>query len=340
MPVAPQLRKYSVTYPQCILDKHHAGEILRQWQDAKAVVVAAEKHKDGANHLHAYIEFTTKRRRQTELFDIEGCHGNVQGCKNTKNWLEYITKEDKKPYTWGIDLEALKRKQNSHLSVKEASEMSYEELRTKVRPEQLQRTLAGIQLDRLLTAKVEDLSKPCGIWITGPAGVGKSHDIRIYSKLTGLEIYEKAHNKWWDGYDNEPIVLLDDAHVDDKGWLAKFLKLWADAYAFKAETKGGMLNIRPKHFIVTSNYGPDEFAQRDEDRPAILRRFNFHYVSERNATFKVLSEEIGPVIIPPTPTDFQGISVETELESTIPFQTEPSDLPMIDDPPGLTDLSD
>ena len=109
MPTAPALRKYSVTYPQCLLDKNHVGEILRQWQDAKAVVVAKEKHKEGGNHLHAYIEFKTRNRRQTELFDVEGCHGNVQGCKNTKNWLEYITKKIK-PLHMGNRLRGVKKK--------------------------------------------------------------------------------------------------------------------------------------------------------------------------------------------------------------------------------------
>lgn len=336
MPTAPALRKYSVTYPQCILDKHHAGEVLRQWQDAKAVVVAQEKHKDGATHLHAYIEFTTRNRRQTELFDIEGCHGNVQGCKNTKNWLEYITKEDDKPYTWGIDLQAMKRKQNSHLTVQAASEMSYDELRTKVRPDQLQKTLAGIQLDKLMRAKVQDLEKPCGIWLQGPPGVGKSHDIRIYCRLQQMPIYEKGHNKWWDGYSGEEVVLLDDIHEDQKSWITTFLKTWADAYAFKAETKGGMMNIRPKWVVVTSNFEPGDFAERDIDKAAIRRRFTYHYVEQFNQAFDALSATIGPVVIPPTPTDLQTGSVE----SSPLLPDEPSDLPMIDDPPGLTDLSD
>ena len=201
--------------------------------------------------------------------------------------------------------------------------MSYDELRTKVRPEQLQRTLAGIQLDRLLTAKVQDLTKPCGIWFSGPAGVGKSHDVRTYCKLAGIGMYEKAANKWWDGYANEEVVLLDDVHTDDKGWLAKFLKLWSDAYAFKAETKGGMLNIRPQHFIVTSNYDITDFAIHEEDRPALLRRFKFHFVEHFNETFDALLQDIGPVVIPPTPED-QAPECLEEL---------PSDLPMIDDPP-------
>lgn len=302
MTPSPKFTKYSITYPQCKISKEKAGELLKLLEGAKAVVVAHESHSDGADHLHAYIEFKKRGRRQTEYFDIEGHHGNVQGCRNVKDWIRYITKEDKEPWEWNFDTKACKEKKNARLSVKRAAEMPYEELRTKVRPDQLQKTLAGIQLDKLLTAKIEDLDRPCGIWLSGPAGTGKSHDVREYSRMAGIPFYEKSHNKWWDGYDGEPIVLLDDAHVEDKGWLAKFLKLWADAYAFKAETKGGMINIRPKHFIVTSNYGPDEFAQHEEDRPAIMRRFKFHFITKYDEALAALKEDIGkPMRTPEQP---------------------------------------
>lgn len=331
MPVAPALRKYSITYPQCILDKEHAGEILRQFADARCVVVAHEKHADGHDHLHAYMEFRSRARRGTALFDIQGSHGNVQGCRNTKDWLKYITKFDKKPYSWGLDIEAALAKKNAHLSVAKAAEMSYDELRTKVRPEQLQRTLAGIQLDKLMTSEVSDLPGPCGIWIQGEPGVGKSHDIREYCKLAGKPYYDKPHNKWWDGYSGEEIVILDDIHEDQKSWITPFLKTWADAYAFKGETKGGTMQIRPKHIIVTSNFGPEDFADHDIDKQAIRRRFEYFYIMKYNETFDALLKVIGPIIIPPTPE-------EEATTNNLSGLTEPSDLPIIEDPPGLADL--
>lgn len=290
---APQLQKYSVTYPQCDLDKAQAGKALAALEGARCVVVAAEHHKDGEPHLHAYVEFDKRKRRQTDLFDIEGHHGNIEMCKDVRGWMKYITKEDGDPFQWNFDVKACLQKRSCRLTVKRAAAMKYEELRTAVRPDQLQKTLAGIHLDRLMTAKVTDLDGPCGIWLTGPAGVGKSHDVRQFCAEAGLGLYEKAHNKWWDGYDGEQVVLLDDAHVDDRGWLARFLKLWADAYAFKAETKGGMISIRPRHFVVTSNYGPDEFAQHEEDRAAIMRRFKFHFVTKFGEALGALRGDVG-----------------------------------------------
>lgn len=96
------------------------------------------------------------------------------------------------------------------------------------------------------------------------------------------------------------------------------------------------MNIRPKWVVVTSNFEPGDFAERDIDKAAIRRRFTYHYVEQFNQAFDALSATIGPVVIPPTPTDLQTGSVE----SSPLLPDEPSDLPMIDDPPGLTDLSD
>lgn len=322
----PIYKKYSLTYPQCSLNKEHAGEQLKLLKGAEAVVVAQECHKDGANHLHVFIEFEKKGRRSPDSFDIEGNHPNVQGCRNVRDWIKYITKEDKTPWCWHFDIKACTEKKSTKLSVKRCATMPYEELRKKIRPDQLQRTLAGIQLDKLMTAEIKDLSKPCGIWIQGQPGVGKSYDVRVYSKLSGMGLYEKAHNKWWDGYSGEEIVLIDDVHESEKTWITTFLKIWADAYAFKAETKGGMMSIRPKWLVVTSNFGIESMAELDIDQQAIRRRFQIFYIHEFNGTFSALTETIGPIVIPPTP--------EEEAKNDLSIE-EPSDLPLIDDPPGL-----
>ena len=88
------------------------------------------------------------------------------------------------------------------------------------------------------------------------------------------------------------MVLIDDAHADD-AWLVHFLKTWADAYPFKAETKGGMTWIRPRWIIVTSNYRLAELGRRrtrdgmeypdERDVAALRRRFKELEATERRA---------------------------------------------------------
>lgn len=87
------------------------------------------------------------------------------------------------------------------------------------------------------------------------------------------DVYLKMCNKWWDGYRNQPIVLIEDLgrehHV-----LAHHLKVWADAYDFQMEEKGGGRAIRPGHIVVTSNYAIEEvFAEHPGDIEPICNRF-------------------------------------------------------------------
>lgn len=105
-------------------------------------------------------------------------------------------------------------------------------------------------------------------WIYGPAGTGKS--TKAHTENPGA--YLKGLNKWWDGYQSQSSVIVDDMDPYHKS-LAQDFKQWAHHLPFPAESKGAAMTIRPKKIIVTSNYSIDQIWEDQTTREAIKRRF-------------------------------------------------------------------
>lgn len=111
------------------------------------------------------------------------------------------------------------------------------------------------------------------LWLFGPTGTGKSYRARQHTPF-----YNKLINKWWDGYEGEDNVIIEEWSPDNDKTTQR-LKLWADRYDFPAEVKGGYIRIRPRLIIVTSNYDMRQCFPRDEDYLPLKRRFQEVYCS-------------------------------------------------------------
>lgn len=122
---------------------------------------------------------------------------------------------------------------------------------------------------RLCRKVYEPLPTTCGIWYHGPSGSGKSSTAR----QTYPGLYDKLLNKWWDNYDQEDVVLLDDLDHFHAPQMGSALKRYADHYPFRAEVKNSSMLIRPKLIVVTSQHTIEELWPDVELQTALLRRF-------------------------------------------------------------------
>lgn len=144
-------------------------------------------------------------------------------------------------------------------------------------------------------------SQKIGWWYYGKTRTGKTHAaIHEFPQA-----YRKcAANKWWDSYDGQENVIIDDFDKTH-AWQGYHLKIWADKYAFQAEVKGGAHYVRPKKICVTSNWSPSEIWG---DTPQVLEPLlqRFHVVHfKRLTTLEDIEpvEEIRNAFVPSIPVD-------------------------------------
>ena len=63
----------------------------------------------------------------------------------------------------------------------------------------------------------------------------------------------KDVNKWWDGYEDEKVVVLDDVDPSFKmmSGMTNRLKVWSDRYPVNGEVKGGTVPLQHDVFILS-----------------------------------------------------------------------------------------
>lgn len=141
----------------------------------------------------------------------------------------------------------------------------------------------GLEAIRLIAIPPYEHDDVRGEWYYGPSGTGKSR--KAFEENPGA--YRKAQNKWFDGYDNEDVIIIDDL---DTATLGHHLKIWADRYPCTGEIKCGTVQLTHKKIIVTSNWSIAELFQDEPKMIEPLQR-RFKEISFTNNPFNTLSNK-------------------------------------------------
>lgn len=246
----------------------------------------------GTPHLQGYIKFGNPRSLTSIRNVLLRCH--ISACKGTATQnIEYCSKS-------GDYWEKGTRPKDQTQCGKEGKELelarwesTWQEAKTgnieNIPPDiriRCYSTIKRIKCDYQQTVSDLPPGTITGLWIWGPPRVGKSHQVNIAYP----HAYRKPHShKWWDGYQGEPIVWIDDMDIYDKP-LGGLVKIWADRYAFQAEQKGGSTClIRPTKIVITSNYSIDEIWGANEvSCEALKERFRLVHKLSRDQEILLL----------------------------------------------------
>lgn len=245
-------------------------EILKRENYQYLLISAVDHTKEGQEHKHVFIQYANARRKfpgtRTAHWDVP--RNGISGC------LRYIRDKGEPSFEDG----------NIGLDKKSESDWRYFVEQCKVaNPREMidgpcskmyaqYRGFAGEVHNQFAKREIIQ-GELVNEWYWGAPGTGKTR--KAWEENPNL--YVKSRNKWWDGYHGEEVVLLDDWDPNDK-CLVGHLKLWADRYPFRGETKGSSMMIRPKKIIITSNYSPEQCFE-GEDVKAIRRRFRIVHFS-------------------------------------------------------------
>lgn len=110
-------------------------------------------------------------------------------------------------------------------------------------------------------------------WFWGPSGTGKT--MMAVAEATGGHPrwhMQKASSRWWQGYDAEPAVIIDEVRA---GSALNFVELLAllDRYPHTIECKGGSRQFLAREIWLTSPFHPAEMYNRGEEEVyQLLRR--------------------------------------------------------------------
>ena len=235
----------------------------------KYVAYGKETGANGTPHLQGYVVFVANKRLPAVKKILPGAHWEIAKGDTEQN-VAYCSKDG--------DFTEHGERPKTRKQVGQSNADRYQDAVSKAKAGLLEeidgelltkyyRTYQQMKKDYM--AKPDPLSGTCGLWIYGPTGTGKTHSVCMQHP----DRYIKPLNKWWDGYQNEDVVHLDEIAPSHAAWIAPYLKKWADKWPFDAEMKGSAAQLRPKKIVVTSNYSIDEMGFAWEDLDAIKRRY-------------------------------------------------------------------
>lgn len=279
-----------LTYPKCSCLPDLALQYfkLKYGSQLTYVVFCREIHVSGEYHLHGLLQGDPKFRINSPFtLDIviegtemsENYHGHYEGARDALATRAYVMKHG--DYVeWGNFLSNSKKDVAIERRRKHNELLLSQPLTISVQTGQVG-LLKYCEAKKSILAYNNDIrSLPAfnqseNIWIYGASETGKSR----WARANTIRPYFKAQNKWWDGYNGEEHVILDDL---DSSCISHYLKIWADNYpGWVGEIKGDYVYPFIKKFIVTSNFsienlfGPQtkEFNGDDTTWRAIKRRF-------------------------------------------------------------------
>lgn len=254
--------------------------------DYQYLCYAPEVGESGTPHLQAYAYFKNPRTLKSLKNKLPRAH--LEECKgNHEQNVTYIkgpyTKDDKhkpvnpqfkelgEPPSQGTrtDLKSFMK------SIEEGKRGKELDIEMRAKYPKLESTLIKESLKDIAVKKYKDADFIEVHVRYGRPGVGKTR--YVYDKHGVDNTYVvsmgdgSGKSLWFDGYDGQPVMLLDDFNGEIP---FKFFLRLIDIYPIQLQIKGSSVWRACKYIYITSNKHPDHWYKgTEDDYNALMRRF-------------------------------------------------------------------
>lgn len=261
----------------CFTLNNYTSEELSLLEEIKCkyIIYGFEQGEQQTPHLQGFViwnnakTFKATKKSLPNRCHIEECKGtpyeNFKYCSKDGDFIERGDRPEKVGQGKRNDMLEIKKNVAQNVHIKEMLNeniiVNYQQLKyaeTLKKYYEKQRT-----------------EKPIVKWFYGATGTGKTKTAyeEVYSITDPDNVYIAMDTgKWWDGYDGQEYIIIDDMRGDFMKF-HQLLKL-LDRYAYRVETKGSTRQFLGKYIIITSAYQPNEIFRTIEDIQQLLRRID------------------------------------------------------------------
>lgn len=262
----------------------------------------------GTPHFQGYFGFT----KAYSLGMLKKRFGNQPSFQAARGKDEHSENYCSKENLWINEGENIQGKRNDIVAVRDAVRDGMG-IRTMINNE-LIGSLQQLRLAEKLLVYVEPKRKWVPeVWVLwGAPGAGKTR--RAY-EILGEDVYVKrgSTGKWWDGYDGEEDVLLDEFRGSQMP-LTDLLGV-LDRYEYRTEFKGGTRQLLARRIVITSPFHPEKWYEHAKGEPLgqLKRRITHieHVVAEADVHVHV--QKSGGNTVPRTPNNEEDHVVDFDL---------------------------
>jgi len=228
------------------------NEELLKTDDARYVVYQIERGLNGTEHIQGLVYYKNPRVWPKRRYPT----AHIERVKNLQAAIKYCMKEDTRvrgPYEIGVKPEQGRRTDLEELAIKVKAGVPMKTIADE-HPTEYGRYARGLKdLKSAIMKPRSRKNDQAVIWLWGEAGAGKTSYVL---DMHGEEnVYVKnGKNKWWDGYEQQRVILLDD--FDGSKWDYRDLLCLLDTTPYQGEVKGGTVQINSPYIYITCEHHP------------------------------------------------------------------------------------